>query len=327
MIAATELQTLPSFLMGAMQDDTRLSLAHAAAWLDPLRLLDPDLVEEAYYDGIYEDDQDALMLYAFSVARRCVPEAYCSMVAELRSDLSFSQVEASFCKGIREVYPYLELESLYDMVYGVPLPFVGLEVTSSEFPGEHPDYAAVLARVFDLEIVEIPATRWRGATSAISEARLELVQPAARYLIKLLIALDRQPFADLAFLLMYLFSCTGNSLLDFSTDEYWDAGFEPLGWYADMLQTANEACREMVIVLDAAERAMQLLSEDEEIVNALKTTIAVLKAAERIEDGDEPIALQWPERHWAGSLGSGASGDTDPELALAFLRDCYVQTD
>ncbi len=230
MIAAIELQTLSSFIMGAMQYDTRLSLAHMAAWLDPLRLLDSDLTEEAYYDGIYEDDQDALMLNAFSVARRCVPEAYCSMVEELRSDLSSSHVEAAFCKGIREVYPYLGLDSLYDMVYGVPLPLVGLEVTSSEFPGEHSDYAAVLARVFDLEIVEIPATRWRDAYSAISEARLELVQPAARHLIKLLIAQDRQPFADLAFLFMYLFSCTGNSLLDFSTDEYWDAGFEPLGW-------------------------------------------------------------------------------------------------
>ncbi len=322
-ISHQELKNLSSYLSCSLSNHSRFSLILTNAWLDPLRLLDPDLVEEAYYDGMYEDNQHALMLYAFSVARRCIPAAYCSMVEELRSDLSFSQVESAFCKGLQEGYPYLELEYLYDMVYGVPLPFVGLEVASPEFPDQHPNYTTVLARVFDLELVEVPATRWSGAYSAISDDQFEVVQPAARRLIKLLIAQDRQPFADLAFLFMYLFSCTGNSLLDFSANEYWEMGYEPVNWEPEMLEVVNEACREMVIILDAAERAIQLLSEDEDIVNALKNNIAALKAAERMED----VTPTWPEKHRENSIESGAAGETGPDAALVFLRSAFREAD
>jgi hypothetical protein len=292
-----------------------------------VRFIDPDLVEDALYTGAYEEDPDSLTLYALAIARRCFPALYCELVEGLRAGWDFHQGEAAFSAGIRRTYPYIELESLYDLVYGVPLPFAGLDVTTPGFLDEHAGYAALLTDYFDLQPVTVPATRWREACPFIDESGFDAARPIMERLVRSLIAEDRQPFADLAFLLMYLFSCTGNNLLDFSLDAYCEAGFEPLEWEPESLGMANEACWETVIVLDAAERAMQLLAEDEAISNALKANIAALKAAGRKEDVCDNIALYWPEGHQAGGVESGAPGDTGPELALLLLRDCYAETD
>ncbi|MBN1121799.1 MAG: hypothetical protein JXJ17_12025 [Anaerolineae bacterium] len=323
MTTPQELQTVPAFLMHAMQNDVRISLANTAAWLDPLRLLEPGLIEEAYFDGAYEEDPDALAMYALSVARRCFPSVYCELVEGLRAGWDFRQIESAFCAGLRRAYPHLELEALYDMVYGVPLPFVGLDVTSPEFLDDHPDYAALLADTFDLHPVSTPATRWRNPYAVINENNFDAQQPIARHVIKSLIAQDCQPCADLAFLLMFLFSCTGNSLLDFSANAYWEVGFEPLDWEPDALSMTDEACREMTIVLYAVGRSMQRLAEDDALSSALKTNIAALKAAERIEN----VALNWPDGHRSGSLEPGAPGETGPDSCLLFLRHCYAETD
>jgi hypothetical protein len=316
MTTPQELQTMPAFLMRAMQDDVRLSLANAAAWLDPLRLLEPGLIEEAYFDGAYEEDPDALAMVALSVARRCFPAVYCELVEGLRAGWDCRRFESAFCAGLRRAYPHLELEALYDMVYGVPLPFVGLDITSPEFLDDHPNYAALLADYFDLHPISTPTTRWRDPFSVIDENDFDALQPIARHVIKSLIAQDSQPYADLAFLLMYLFSCTGNSLLDFSANAYWEVGFEPLDWQPDALSMADEACREMGIVLGAVERSMQRLAEDEALGAALKSNIAALIAAERMDR----VTLSWPERHGIHS-NSGSEA-----AALAFLQECYAES-
>lgn len=327
MTTLAELQAAPAFLVRAMQQDVALSLAQAAAWLDPLHFLDPELVEDTYYDGAYEEDPDALVLFALGVARRCFPATYCALVDGLRAGRDFRQVESAFAEGVRAAYPHIELDSLYDMVYGVPLPFVGLDVPAPDFLDAHPDYAALLSEFFDLEPTAARPGGWREAYQVIDDDDFEALRSLAGPLIHSLIAQDRQPCADLAFLLMYLFSCTGNSLLDFSADTYWDAGFEPLEWEPERLDMADEACREMVIVLDAAERAMQLLAIDEELSRALKNTIAALKAAERNEDGNDPVALNWPDGYRAGGAEPGDPGDTGPDAALVFLRSAFAEAD
>ena len=162
MITAQELQEAPVFLMQSLQADLRLSLAQMTAWLDPLRLIGPDLVDEVYYDAVHAEDPDALVLYALNIARRCFPATYCQMVKELQASSSFNQVEKTFCAGIRHVYPDIQLHSLYDMVYGVPLPFMGLDVTSAEFIAEHPDYVTLLTDTFDLTPKEFSTTHRRG---------------------------------------------------------------------------------------------------------------------------------------------------------------------
>jgi hypothetical protein len=327
MITAQELQNAPVFLMQSLQADPRLSLAQMTAWLDPLRLIGPDLVDEVYYDAVHAEDPDALALYALSIARRCFPATYCQMARELHTSKSFNQVEKTFCAGIRRVYPDIQLNSLYDMVYGIPLPFMGLDVTSAEFITDHPDYATLLTDYFALTPKEFPSTHWRGPGSAIDDDQFDAIRPIAQRLITSLIAQDRQPYADLAFLLMYLFSCSGNSLVDFSANDYWESGFEPLPWEPEELKMASEACRELVIVLDAAERAMDDLVEDHELRQTLKTNIAALKAAEREKDVRDNIALRWPERPRSRGAQPGTPRETDPQSALVFLRSAFTEAD
>lgn len=320
MTTPAELKSAPALLAQAMQGDVTLSLALAAAWLDPLRFFEPGWGEEAYGD---EEDPDALCLYALGVARRCLPVTYCELVEGLRGGWGLRQVEGAFRAGLRRAYPHLELSSLEDLLYGVPLPFAGLEVASPDFLTEHPRLAALLAGCFDLHPAAVPATRWQGAYRAIDEGDFDALRPLAERLIRSLIAQDRQPYADLAFLLMVLFSCTGSSLLDSSADAYFDAGFEPLEWEPETLAMADEACREAALVLEAAGRALDLLEEDEALSRALHSNIAALRAAERMGD----VTLHWPDGHRARGAEPGAAGDAGADAALVFLRDCYVQAD
>jgi hypothetical protein len=327
MSTADELQAAPAVLLKVMQGDAALCLAQAAAWLDPVRFVDPGQGEDAFYTGVHEEDPTSLALYAMSIARRCFPPTYCELAEGLRRGWDFLQAGEAFSAGLRRAYPYLHLDSLYDLVYGIPLPFVGLEVTSEEFPEADEEYAALLADLFDLHPTTVPAAGWRAAYTAIDEGDFHALHPIVKRLVTSLIAEDRQPWADLAFLLMYLFSCTGNSLLDYSPNDYFDAGFEPLEWEPDMLETANEACRELAIVLDAIERAKQTLAEDEVVNNALKTNIAALKAEERIEDVTDTVGLHWPDGRRAGGAEPGADGETGSHAALVFLRAAFTEAD
>jgi len=316
MTSTTDLQHLMSHLGGLLRCDPALSLAQIAAWLDPLHFLPDDLLDDLLYDG--REDFETLALHALVVARRCIPTLYTEMVAGVRSGWSAKQIEHHFCAGLKGRYPHLDLYSLYDMLYGIPVTFVGLAVTSPEFLEQHPWLAEFLTEMFGLT----PSTtmQWQSEVLAIDEADYDHAVKVARPLVKSLIAQNTQPYADLAFLLMYLFSMTGNSLLDFTTDEYWDMGYEPLWWEPDNLTLAEEACQQVEVMLDAVFRALDTLQADRQLKQSLTNNIAAVQQA--IERNEPHAELDWS----AGHPGGGA-GDTTPDPQLLLLRDCFIEED
>src|SRR5574341_2277388 len=211
MSALLDLQDTAAMLTQVMACDTVLSLASAAAWLDPLHFSEADPADDLFGN---EEDPEVLMLFALSVARDCSRRLYAEMVVGLRQGWTFHQFEEAFCAGLKQEYPFIPLDTLYDMIYGVPLEFCGLEQTDSEFLVQHPDFASVLATYFDVKPVQ--QTRYYGEQQeAITTEDMEAACRIARPIIDSLIKQDRQPYADLALLLMYVFSMTQNTLLDY----------------------------------------------------------------------------------------------------------------
>jgi hypothetical protein len=159
----------------------------------------------------------------------------------------------------------------------------------------------------------------------IPNADFEAASNIARPVIRSLVAQDCQPYADLALMLLYLFSLTGNSLLDTTADDYWEAGCEPLFWEREQLEMAQEASRETRIVLDATNRALRLLDKRLDIAEALIHNIAASRAA--LERNEPHVTFDWPRRGRTRRAGKGARRGTGPGACLLLVRDCYAQED
>ncbi len=315
MSALSELQHTASALARGISHDATLSLALAAAWLDPLHFSQADVLEDLYGN---EEDPETLTRFALHAARDCSPRLYVEMAQALRDGCTFEQFDDAFCAALKRLYTHIDLHSIYDMIYGIPLDFCGLEPTDPEFTLNFPKLAAVLDRFFGVQ----PISRrgyWPGdETEEIPEPALLEACNVARPVIRSLIAQDRQPYADLALLLLYLFSITDNSLLDLSDEAYWDSGLEPLAWERDSLGMAEEACQQAHIVLDAVDRALAVLETEEDIATALIDNVAALRAA--LERKETHVHLIWPARNRPRRAPGSTRQATGADLALFFVR-------
>jgi hypothetical protein len=311
-----ELQLTTAGLARGIAQDTTLGLALAAVWLDPLMFSQASILDDLYGN---EEDPESLMRFALNVARDCSSRLYVEMAHGLRQGWTFDQMGRAFCASLKHLYPHIPLNSLYAMSYGIPLEFCGLQQTEPEFATNHPGLAGVLERFFDVHPVLRECYRPEDETYAIEEEQFYSVCQIARPIINSLIAEDRQPYADIALMAMYLFSMTGNSLLDISDEDYWDSGFEPMMWEPEHLETANVACQQAHIVLDAVDRALMVLDTQPDIAKALLENIAAV----RLERKKTHVALSWPARNQPRRVATSYLRATGADLALLFVRDCY----
>ncbi len=193
MNARRELEMAASCLVRGMARDTALGLALVASWLDPLRFCQTNYVEDLYGN---EEDPETLMRFVVNVARDCSPRLYAEMVQGLRAGWTFNQFEDAFCDALKRLYPHLVSFELYDMIYGVPLDFCGLEPTSPEFAPHHPKLASVLDRFFGVRPLPRPSYVPGETRMEILEQDLDAASKIAEPVIRSLIAEDRQPYAD-----------------------------------------------------------------------------------------------------------------------------------
>jgi len=338
MSALSELQQAASGLARGMAQDTTLGLAMIAAWLDPLRFISQtDYLEDLYGN---EEDPETLMRFALNVARDCSPRLYAEMVQGLRDGWTFEQFEEAFCASLKRLYPHIPLHGVYDMIYGVPVEFCGLEPTDPEFASQFPKFAAVLDRFFCVRPLPQRGSWPMDEREEIPESALIEACNVARPVIRSLVAEDRQPYADLALLLLYLFSITDNSLLDMSDEVYWDSGLEPLPWEHDSLEMANEACQQARIVLDAADRALSVLESEQDIARALTNNIAAVRAvlarrqdsevagtSSGLERKETHVHLNWPARNRPRRTPTSYLRTTGADSAFLLVRDCYRERD
>lgn len=279
-MSAHHLIDVTTWLAQSAMSDVHQALAHLVAWLDPLQAEeDPDAYNEPYYEGSEEE----FLMHAISVCRTCFPDVYAELVQKLRQECSEGEANDFICKSI-DLRIGTEIDDIEWMTYGIPVPFMGVDIEQDGFWEAFPNTVVVMACF--------------GVGPGGSEMqRCGAVQTIVSALIAHFEAQMKQPFADLAILLKWLFSGTGNSLMDY-TEEYWsEGGLEWLQWTPGDVEFAAEMIEEAREMMDAAMRGLELLA-DPDFFEAFKNNIEALQnEIERRNKGGKPtsVNIEWPD--------------------------------
>lgn len=233
MMYAQTLQTIQHRLL----NDPLLALTYALAWLDPL------IIEEDALD----DEWAADLTYAARVCRRCFPGIYVELLQQARAGLPTMRLEAFVCTTISDRMG-VEVAGVEMLHYGPPLEALGLPLGHPEFfTGDH--FARERAA---LALLGVTASYHEAAAAFHRAGRIGDV------LARSLEAYDQA----LAWLLRWLLSLSGNTLVDYSAEELWEGGFEPLAWTLEDVRFHREMHTEAVQIVTAAQGALDRLLSD-----------------------------------------------------------------
>ncbi len=246
----TTLLQVQQLLVTGMNTDPLLCLANTVAWLDPF--WDEFTDEDDYYEG------EGSLSLALWVVRDSFPEIYVQVMECLRSGGSWQDIERLVCSEIEKLG--IPLESLEWMGYGIPLPAYGVSLEAPEFYQSHPDVIPVL-EVF-------------GIDPAAHPYRIEV--PECAHIAGHVIAEDLEGHADenyhnLSWLMQWLFSCSGNSTIDF--DDECMAEMSPLSWEKDNLEFAIAIVQEADEVMGYALNGLKFLQTNPTVIAALRDNV------------------------------------------------------
>lgn len=289
--------TLPDvyqFLAAGMRDDPLLCLAQAISWFDPF-----------WSDTEADDtDDDGSLSLALHICRDFFPGVYAQVVDVLHHGATYDDLDRLICAEIsRQGIP---LDSLEGMGYGVPMPAYGTTLSDPDFYAHHPDVLPVL-EMLGIELnqddyqVDVP-DRTYTAGQRLSDSLVE--HPDERY-------------RQVGYLLGWLFSCTGNSSVDYDWETLCE--FQPLAWERDDVEFAAAIIQEADEIMAAAQAGLELIRRNVAIRNALQDNIQRLYhlSARQIkkerQNHDRP-RLCWPP------LDGGLTGTTEPDAGLLQLR-------
>ena len=279
-------------LATAMLDDPFLALANAVAWLDPLWQM-PD------EDG-YEAGEDAeLALYTL---RSIFPEIYVGAVEQIRADVTYAQLDSFICRAVEQ--RGIPLDSLECIPYGIPLPAYGVELAEPDFYTSHPDLARLLVL---FAVCPEP-----------DECPVEIPDEAftvGRTLANSLLKQTDERWKQVGWALAWLFSCSGNSLID--CDDETLAEYQPMPWDEDNVAFAVEMIEEAEGILRDVDAGLKLLEADPDAFRALRDNVR--HVCNRCTKGKEPdyeprLRLHWPP------LDRGANGAAVAGVELLQLR-------
>ncbi len=201
--------------------DPLLLLASAVAAFDPFW---------ADFDDTDIDYETDPLTIALQVTRGAFPDIYAEVVERLRADAPYAEMDRLLCKAISA--KGIPLDDLETIGWGVPLVAVGVNLEDPEFYAVHTDVLAALVP-FGIDLPE-------AETYSID-------LPECIYKVGCAIAASLHEQTDAAlrqvgWLFGWLFSCTGNSLVDY-TDEML-AEIQPLSWSPDDIAFAIEMIEE-----------------------------------------------------------------------------------
>ncbi len=268
-----------ALLVAGLRADPLLALASVVCWLDPLW---GD--EEDEWD--LPQDEDGTLAVALRVTRQAFPDVYAQAVEAVRRGASYAELDRLICGAITG--RGIPLDDLEWIGFGIPMPAYGVVLDDPDFYAAHPD--------------TIPVLQCFGITPEPNPYHVDV--PDCAYTAGKLIAADLHKHADarwrqVAWLLGWLFACTGNSSVDYSYEEH--SEFQPLSWDADDLAFAVEIIQEAETILADALAGLASLSSRPDLLQVLQHNVQrIYKALEKMKGKPhEPhIRLAWP--HLAG---------------------------
>ena len=284
-----------SALAAAVDGDPVLRLAHAAAWLDPLRgVLDDDDIEAAAYG----EDPDAAVTMVLFVTRRNFPEVYIDTLDALRTGQSYNAIDTLVCTAFNQ--KGIPLDSLEWMGWGIPLPAYGVELDDSDFWSSHPDAPPVLACF--------------GVSPEPNPYRIELPDISYRAAQIIENDLSEQPdptWQQVAELIGWLFGLCNNTVVSASPEII--AEYQPLSWDHDDVEFAIEMIAEADDIMADALTALKAVNEHPTALQTLHTNLQII--------------YQWkgkqhdrPQLTWTG-FGECDERAAEPQSPILQLRD------
>lgn len=275
----------------ALTADPLLLLASAVATFDPFW---------AAFDEIDIDYETDPLTIALQVTRGAFPDIYAQAVERLRAGASYQKMDRLLCKAISA--KGIPLDDLETIGWGIPLNAVGIDLEDPEFYAVHTDLLPILAP-FGIEIPE-------GETYSIDIP--DCVYPAGRAIAASLHEQPDQALREVGWVFGWLFSCTGNSLIDY-TDEALSE-IPPLSWSPDDIAFAIELIDEAEGILRDVQAGVEILKSTPWLQAALERNIAHLyREFKRKGKLDErTIRLEWTRP----DDGADGTAVADPQFLL-----------
>lgn len=264
----------------AMLGDPFLTLVNAVTWLDPLWQIPED------YE--YEEGNEGEI--ALHITRGIFPEIYVGAVEQIRTGITFAQLDKYVCREISK--RGIPLDSLEYLAYGIPLPAHGVDLTEAALYSARPDVARLLALFGvgpeqEAYHVEVP----------------NRVYILGRILAYSLVKQKEACWQQVGWALAWLFSCSGNTLIDCHDDAL--AEMPPLPWDIESVEFAVALIEEADGVLKDVDAGLTMLAAHAAALHILTQNVnrAIEKLARVTEKNREPtIRLAWPP------LDRGADG-------------------
>lgn len=256
-------------LNAALVQDPLLLLASTVATFDPYWAAGGDV----------DDESDPIAL-ALCIVRGVFPDIYADALEHLRRGAAYAEMDrrlcAAFCaKGIA-------LEDIEMIGWGVPMNAVGVELDNPDFYATHPELLPVLAPFGvawpddDAEYVTVPEQAYT-VGRIIAASLHEQTDPALQ---------------QIGWLFGWLFSCTGNSLVDWTEEILGE--MEPLSWSKEDVAFALEIIREADEIMAESQAGIALLQTATAFFTQLERNIQLIEQAYRKgKRNGQPTALEW----------------------------------
>lgn len=269
-----QLLDIQRFLNDAMNNDPLLCLAKAVTWLDP------------FWDEFTEEEDDDTgdggLGLAMRVIRDSFPMIYVQVVEQLHEGHSWDDIDRFVCREIEKLG--IPLENLEWMHYGIPLPSYGVRLEEPDFYESHPDLIPILTTF--------------GIDPSLDDDTVNL--PACAYTAGQLIAenLERHPderYRQLSWLVQWLFSCSGNSVIDLDYDTMCE--YQPLSWDKDDLEFAIAIIEEANVIMKEVQAGLAFINNHNGLLIALQHNVRSIyrKITRRKDKHKQPnIQLKWP---------------------------------
>ena len=270
---------------------------------DPLLLL---ASATATFDPFWDDFEDEIdyetdpLTIALQVTRGAFPDLYADAIEQMRAGAPYAELDRLLCREISA--KGIPLDDLETIGWGIPLVAVGIDLEDPEFYAVHSDLLPILAP-FGIDIPEGESYRIdvpegiHQVGSAIARSLHEQNDPALQ---------------QVSWLFGWLFSCTGNSLVD-CTDEALSE-IQPLSWDPEDIAFAIEMIEEANGIMRDAMAGLESLKTTTDFKATLERHIATLyrELKQKGKLDEQSIRLEWTGADGGGERTAGA----DPELLL-----------
>jgi hypothetical protein len=274
----------------ALTAEPQLLLASAVAAFDPF-----------WGEAADEGETDPLLI-ALHVSRTVFPEMYVDATQLLQSGANMEALNRFFCNAFTA--QGLPLPDLELIGWGVPLDACGVNLEDIQFYEEYPELNALMG-LFGITLPD---------SSAYAVELPEGIYALGRALAVSLHQQSDLNLQQVGWLLGWVFSCTGNSLIDYTLEDL--AELQPLSWSQQDIAFAIELIEEANGVIQDVKAGIAMLNTSPDLMAALERNIAILDLELKQKGKLDEHA---PRLEWARTDG-GAHGETVADPLVLQLR-------